>query len=128
MKYLAVLALITLAIPVMAAPSVKPPSHDRYGPLVIASRQVIGPDRLPVGFAHREESKDTFDSGWVFLSGKESQDYLDDSTNLVLSPLELFIEMDPSLSDIVDKSVGTYWERESPSLPWHEIPDYPRGP
>ena len=96
--------------------------------LVLASREVIGPNRLPVGFAYREKSDNEY-SGWVFLSGHESQEYLDDSSNLALSPLDLFLEMDPSLAEIIDRPVGTYWKRDNnPKSRWSQIVDHPDAP
>ena len=33
---------------------------------------------------YRQEPSGSGDSGWTFLSGEESQDYLDDASNLAL--------------------------------------------
>jgi hypothetical protein len=39
-------------------------------------------DGKPVGFMYREEGDSDLDSGWRFLAGDESDDYLDDPANL----------------------------------------------
>ena len=36
---------------------------------------------LPVGFMYRDEPIDEEDSGWRFLSGTESEEYLDEDIN-----------------------------------------------
>jgi hypothetical protein len=38
----------------------------------------------PVGFMFREEPDETFGSGWWFLSGRESQAYLDNPDNFAI--------------------------------------------
>lgn len=39
---------------------------------------------LPVGFMYREEPEEGWDSGWRFLSGTETEEYIDDAENFVL--------------------------------------------
>jgi hypothetical protein len=134
MKFLAASALIVLLLPTNCAwssPPVKAFAHPvpEQGDLIgIVSRQVIGPNRRFIGFANRQAPIRKFDSGWAFLSGKESQEFLDEPSNSVALPIRELLEMDPSLSELMDKPAGTYWERDSQDSPWREIADYPGGP
>ena len=89
-------------------------------PLVLASDQVMGPNRLPVCFAYRVEPNNSYDSGWIFISGRESQEVLDGNSPNIC-PLNSFLEMDPSLAEIIDKPVGSNWERSSAAAPWEEV-------
>ena len=106
------------------------PEDDKFAalaPLVLASDQVMGPDRLPVCFAYRVEPNNPHDSGWIFLSGRESQAVLDDNPPKIC-PLNSFLKMDPRLSEITGKPVGSAWERGSAGAPWEEVFGFkPRG-
>jgi hypothetical protein len=116
----AVLALFAAAL--LAAPTES--SAEAPGMLVLASKQVIGPDRQPVAFAFHLKPNNPQDSGWVFWSGNEDQEFIDDNANTVVSPLDAFLKLDPSLSEILDRPVGTAWERDGPGKPWREVPGY----
>jgi len=92
-------------------------------PLVLASNQVMGPNRLAVCFAYRVEPNNQYDSGWIFLSGRESQGVLD-ANPPEICPLDSFLNMDPSLSELTDKPIGSAWERSSGDAPWEEVFDF----
>ncbi len=89
-------------------------------PLVLASDQVMGPHRVPVCFAYRVKPNNPYDSGWIFSSGNESQQQLDDHPPSVC-PLNAFLKMDPTLSEITESAVGAAWERSGPGAPWQEV-------
>lgn len=93
-------------------------------PLVLASKQVCGPDRLPVCFAFRLEPNNEADSGWVFWSGLEEQAFIDDESNTVVCPLFSFIDMDPTILDVLRSPVRSAWERDHVGEEWREVKDY----
>ena len=131
MKYLALVALMILVTPTIAgtAPVKDSPSRlAQNAPLALASRQVIGPDRQPVLFAFRLTPNNEHDSGWVFWSGNEDQEFVNDNANTVVTPLSAFLQMDPTLSDLINRPAGTAWERDAPGAPWQEVPGYLDGP
>lgn len=132
MKFIAAAALATLLFSADAwakSPVEKPnPDADRLELLAVVSRQVIGPERHFIGFANRQAPMNKTDSGWAFLSGKESQEFLDDSSNSIALPLRQIIEIDPSLTGLLDQPADTYWERSDPGSAWREIVDYSREP
>jgi hypothetical protein len=94
-------------------------------PLVLASRHVIGPDRLPVLFAFRLKPNNPHDSGWVLWSGSEDQAYIHDNRNTVACPLANF--PGSSIDEIVDKPIGTAWERQDTASTWTEVVGYFSG-
>ncbi|NUO75568.1 MAG: DUF2185 domain-containing protein [Lysobacter sp.] len=96
-----------------------------FAPLALASDQVTGPQRLPVCYAYRLEPNNPHDSGWIFQSGRESQDWLDAHPPKIY-PLERFIQMDPSLLDLVRGEIGSGWERDDADSPWRRIEDFRR--
>ncbi|MBJ2157048.1 immunity protein Imm33 domain-containing protein [Variovorax sp. IB41] len=101
----------------------KEPWEDKFAalaPLVLASDQVMGPNRLPVCFAYRVKPNNPYDSGWIFQSGRESQKVLDDNPPKIC-PLNSFLKMDPTLSAVTDKPVGSAWERDSADAAWKEV-------
>ena len=101
------------------------PTHlEPYAPLVLASRRVIGPDRVPVCFAFRLKPNNEYDSGWVFWGGDESQEFIDEDENTAVCPMLPFLEMDDSLRTIVQLPVGTAWERSSRESAWVEVTGY----
>jgi hypothetical protein len=67
---------------------------------------------LPVGYMYREEPEDENDSGWRFLSGTESQDYLDDPANSMMFEVNVVANYDPGIIPFLKMPVGT--ELENP--------------
>jgi hypothetical protein len=103
---------------------VVPENFARNAPLVLASKQVCGPDRLPICFAFRLPPNNEADSGWVFWSGKESQEFIDDNSNTVVCPLFSFIDMDSTILDVLRNPIFSAWERDHVSDAWKEVKDY----
>ncbi|CAA2108380.1 immunity protein Imm33 domain-containing protein [Variovorax paradoxus] len=102
------------------------PWEDKFAalaPLVLASDQVMGPQRLPVCFAYRVKPNNPYDSGWIFSSGKESQQHLDDNPPKIC-PLNSFLKMDPTLAEITGHAVGSAWERDGAGASWKEVPGF----
>jgi hypothetical protein len=64
-----------------------------------------------VGYMYREETDNNIDSGWRFLSGDESQEYLDDADNLAIYDLNTIANYDPSIIPHFKSPVGTQLER-----------------
>jgi hypothetical protein len=68
-------------------------------------------DGRPVGFMYREEPDNDVDSGWRFLSGEESQDYIDSADNLAIYDLNTIANYDPTIIPFLDSPIGTELER-----------------
>ena len=64
-----------------------------------------------VGFMYREEAFDEEDSGWRFLSGDESQEYLDDDENSKAIAVNAVANLDPAIIPYLRSKAGTSFER-----------------
>lgn len=64
-----------------------------------------------IGFAYREKSDNETDSGWRFFIGDESQDYVDNSDNLLLYSIENIIKIDDSIKSILNSEINTAFEK-----------------
>ena len=66
---------------------------------------------MKVGFMYREEPDDSSDSGWRFLSGTETQKYINDDQNSLITHLNLMIKLDAAIIPYLDRPFGTDLER-----------------
>lgn len=64
-----------------------------------------------VGFMVREEQSSPEDSGWVFMAGTESQEYLDNPDNSSIFDLNTIANLDREVIPFLGYSVGTEVER-----------------
>ena len=64
-----------------------------------------------VGFMYREEAFDEEDSGWRFLAGTESEDYLDDDRNSKAISVNAIANLDPSIIPYLKSPEGIALER-----------------
>jgi hypothetical protein len=76
-----------------------------------AATDKITVDRLPVGYMRRDEPTDEYDSGWQFLWGHETQDYLDNLDNSGIYTLNTLANIDRAIIPYLDYPVGTELER-----------------
>jgi hypothetical protein len=77
----------------------------------VATRKIVD-EREPIRFTERLEPHNENDSGWLFSSGTESQDYMDDPKNLVIVPLQRLLASDPQIDATLDAPVGARFRRE----------------
>ena len=68
-----------------------------------------------VKYLYRNESKgewkdEIFDSGWVIMSGEESQEYIDDHKNLSVVSLGAVLNIDDSILSVLEEPVGSEFE------------------
>ena len=64
-----------------------------------------------VGFMYREEADNEIDSGWRFLSGHESQEYLDDPDHLSIYDVNTVANYDEGIVTHLSASVGSAFAR-----------------
>jgi hypothetical protein len=67
----------------------------------------------PVGFMYRERRDNEIDSGWRFLSGDETQEYMDQPDNLAIYDLNAIANYDQAIIPFLEFAVGTELERIS---------------
>ena len=79
-----------------------------------------------VGFMYRQEPSGSGDSGWAFLSGEESQDYLDDASNLALYDVNTIANYDPSIIPLLTAPFGSAYARDPDDAEFHlePMPDH----
>ncbi|GAB2508433.1 DUF2185 domain-containing protein [Paramicrobacterium agarici] len=76
-----------------------------YG-TAVASDQITVAGRA-VGYMYREEPSDNADSGWRFLSGDESQEYLDDERHVGVFDVNEIANLDDAIVEYLDAAPGT---------------------
>lgn len=64
-----------------------------------------------VGYMYRVEPANTIDSGWVFLSGEETDDYLSDPSNAALYDINTIANYDPEIIPLLDAPIGSAFVR-----------------
>jgi hypothetical protein len=76
-----------------------------------------------VGFMYREEPTEELDSGWRFTAGFESEDYMDDPSNLEVYDVNTIANYDPAIIPYLDAPHGSAFERQPESQRFVEV-DY----
>ena len=70
-------------------------------------------DGKKVGYMYRDSPDIEIDSGWRFMSGAESQKYMDDPRNLEIYDVNTIANYDPSIVPYLSAPVGSAFERDS---------------
>lgn len=65
----------------------------------------------PVGYMYRDEPGDELDSGWVFMSGDETQEYMDNPDNIEVYDVNTIANYDPDIIEFLDSPIGSSFER-----------------
>lgn len=81
-------------------------------------------DGRKVGFMYREAAARDVDSGWRFLSGFESDDYMADSSNHAVYDVTTIANYDPEVVPFLDAPVGSAFERENGTGAFAEVDDF----
>jgi hypothetical protein len=69
-------------------------------------------DGRKVGFMYREAPDHEVDSGWRFLAGDESQDYMDDPDRHGVYDVNTIVNYDPEIVPQLAAPVGAAFERD----------------
>ncbi len=82
-------------------------------------------DGRKVGYMYREEPDFDGDSGWRFLAGDESQEYLDDEQNLHIEVYDVntIANYDPEIIPFLEAPIGSSFERDADSGEFVEVED-----
>ena len=82
-----------------------------YGACYATDRILV--DGCPVGFMYREEPDFEEDGGWRFLSGDETEEYMDDQWNSGLYDVNTIANYDPGIIPLLDSEIGSEFQRTS---------------
>ena len=72
---------------------------------------MITVDGMKVAFMYREKPFDNDDSGWRFLAGTETEEYLDDTNNLMIFDINTVANYDAAIIPYLKSKIGSEWER-----------------
>ena len=78
-------------------------------------------DGMKVGFMYREKPEDKDDSGWRFLSGTETEEYMDDENNTMIFDVNVVANYDAAIIPYLKSKVGTELERIEGSDDFKEL-------
>ncbi len=92
---------------------------DRRPPVAGGGRCLVADsvtgDGHSVGFMYRERPVHELDSGWRFLSGKETREYLADSAHLKIYDLNAITNRSPEIVPYLNAPIGSAFERDGES-------------
>ena len=80
-------------------------------------------DGAPVGVMHREVSERDEDSGWVFMAGDETQDYMDEPKNSALYEVNTIANFDRTILPYLYALPGQIFERDEDTGAFVEADD-----
>lgn len=85
---------------------------DMKGGCIASDRITV--DGQKVGYAYREDPDKNFsnDSGWRFLAGDESEEYLNNPDNFDVFEISTICNYDPNILDILDGKIGESYIRD----------------
>ena len=85
---------------------------------------MITVDGRRVAFMYREVPDNEIDSGWRFMSGAESEEYMDDADNHAVYDVNTIANYDPEIILYLDAPVGSAFERENGTGPFLQVLDF----
>lgn len=83
-------------------------------------------DGKAVAYMYREHPELDHDSGWRFLAGTESQEYVDDPDHWAYYDVNTVANYDPSIVPLLGEPIGSAFERDKAGA-FVEIP-FPSDP
>jgi hypothetical protein len=89
----------------LSADDLKPLVPDGMGGCIATDYIMV--KGLPVGFMYRDYPNDPHDSGWCFLTGDESQKYLDDPKKSGVYDINTVANYDPAIIPYLHLPFGT---------------------
>ncbi len=90
---------------------------DQIGPLAEGHGGCFATDMITVegrkvGYMYREVPDFDGDSGWRFMAGRESPEYMDDAANVAIYDVNTVANYDPDIIPLLRAPVGSVFERE----------------
>jgi len=85
-------------------------------------------DGEPVGYMYREANDHELDSGWRFMAGDESPQYMGDADNIGIYALNTLANYDQDIIPHLGSPAGAYFAREEPGGPFVRLLDEGAAP
>jgi len=104
-------------------------SPDQIKPLATGLGTCIATDKitvqgLPVRFMYREQPVNSADSGWRFLSGMESDAYMENAQNQGAHDVNVIANGDPSVIPFLAAPIGSAFEKAEEGGDFQEAGDW----
>ena len=93
----------------LRADQIKPIATGRGGCIATDMITVLG---KPVGYMVREPSTRSTDSGWCFMAGEESQEYMDDPSNHQIYDVNTIANYSPDIIPLLDAAPRSAFARD----------------
>ncbi|MDR0390273.1 MAG: DUF2185 domain-containing protein [Planctomycetaceae bacterium] len=92
-------------------------TEDQIKPLALNfgscyASDMITVESFKVGFLYRQEPEFEGDSGWRFLTGFETDQYMDNNNNFAKFDVNWIVNCDPEILPYLDKPVGSAFGRD----------------
>ena len=84
-------------------------------------------DGMLVGYMYREKPGDEIDSGWRFMSGDESQDYIDNADHIGIYEVNTICNYSPDIIPYLNRPIGSALERSSKTGQLTSVPPQVEG-
>jgi hypothetical protein len=78
-------------------------------------------DGKKVGYIYREEPDNSMDTGWRFMAGDESDEYIDNPENMGIYDENTIANYDPEIIPYLDSPIGSAYERDLKSAKFKKI-------
>ncbi|HET6328776.1 MAG TPA: DUF2185 domain-containing protein [Planctomycetaceae bacterium] len=98
----------------LQADQIRPLATGRGGCL---ATDLITVEGRKVGFMYREAPDNDLDSGWRFLAGSETQEYLDEPEHSGIYDVNTITNYDPEIIPLLDAPIGAAFERRQGNGP-----------
>jgi len=103
----------------LSASQIKPLATGRGGCI---ATDMITVHARPVGYMVREPTSRPLDSGWCFMAGDESQDYMDDPANHAVYDVNTIANYSPDIIPFLDAPPRSAFVRDEETGKLVQIP------
>jgi hypothetical protein len=94
-----------------------------HGSCIATDRITV--DGCRVGYMYREGADRPHDSGWCFMAGDESDDYIDNAENFEIYDVNTIANYDPDIVPLLDSPPGSAFERDADTGHFEQVPFAP---
>lgn len=81
----------------------------------------IAVEGRPVGYMYREPPDNDVDSGWRFMAGDETDEYMDDANNFGVYAVNSVANFDPDIIPFIDATIGSAFARNPETGQFEEV-------